>query len=233
MKHDYDFSLDVPYPKEAIDPLGELIFYHGTKVWEHPGILRPEVEDEAAIMTTLFGVARLAEVNSRVAWQEFCRKEELSEDENPKAYIDVLKLLEKYFDHEPLHWLLKNTLTVADGMLHGNFYQAYVQAKKAYDRGDLGLTQDRFITQRIVLVTLSDRSLTMDSQTGIVTTDEGEEYPHKSFVPSKEKTIEDNFVSFYVSAAFVSVFDVLLNGFNRSFHFRKCITNAEPISVNT
>ncbi|MFV2016854.1 MAG: hypothetical protein ACC656_15595, partial [Candidatus Heimdallarchaeota archaeon] len=203
MINKYDFSLEVDYPKGAIDPLGDMIYQHGTKVWNFDGVSEPSITDEVEIMTTLFGIARLTEVNLRIAWQDYCRKEKLSEDDNPSRFKDVINLVDKYFTNEPIHWLYWNALSVADGMLHGDFYQAFIQSKKAYQRGDLPLTQNSFVFQRIALVKIGREGINFDSQTGVVTTSKGEEYPHKSFVPGKKKTIEDNFKSFYVSAAFV------------------------------
>ena len=233
MNYEYDFTLEVDYPKSAIDPLCELIYQHGTKVLGSEELYEPTVDDEVDVMATLFGVARLTEVNIRIAWQDFCAKESKAENSNPRSYSDVLKLIGKNFVDEPAHWLYQNALTVADGMLHGNFYQAYTQSKKAYERSDLGLTQDSFIAQRIALVTTNGTDLNFDSSTGVVTTSSGAQYPHKSYIPSKSKSIENNFVSFYASAAFVSVFDVLFSSFNKAFHFRKCIAGALPVTQNT
>jgi len=59
---------------------------------------------------------------------------------------------------------------------------------------------------------------------------DGKPVPHKSYVPSKNKTIEENFASFYVAGTFVPVYDVLLTSFNRAYHFRKCIALAKDAS---
>lgn len=228
MKYDYDFSREVTYPKQAIDRLGEIIYNHAQRVWGTDGIPVLSENDETEVMTTLFGIARLAEINVRIAWETFCLQEGLPEEASPTSYTEVLRLVDKYIENDPTHWLFHNALTVTDGMLHGNFYQAYIQSQKAYERPDLNLVQDRFIKQAIATFTSTGQNLTFDAKTGAVTTSAGDSYPHSSYVPSKSKTIEANFQSFYVAVTFVPVFDVLLTAFNSAYHFRKCVSSAQP-----
>lgn len=229
MKKIYDFTLEVPAPKVALDAMNEIVNRHAQRVDGNDLIPKPSPDDETEIMTTLFGIGRMVEVNVRIAWEKFCIQEGLEEDSNPKRYVQVISLIDKYLKNDPIHWLFKNVLTITDGLVHGNFHQAFVQAEKAYERDDLNLTQDRFVQQTIVDVTATAAGLNVDARTGVATTSAGDPVTHKSYVPSKEKTIEDNFESFYVAATFVPVYDVLLSSFERAYHYRKCIALAKPL----
>lgn len=227
MKHIYDFSLEVPTPKAPLDSMNEIINRQAKRVWkDEPVVPLPSPDDETEIMGVLFGLGRLVEVNVRMAWENFARQEELKEAASPTSYKDVIKLIDKYIKNDPVHWLFKNVLTITDGMVHGNFYQAYVQAQKAYEKDDIDLTQSYFVQQKIVTATFTAAGLKIDAKTGVATTASGDPVPHKSFVPSKGKTIEENFEAFYVSAIFVPVYDVLLFSFCRAYHYRKCISGA-------
>ena len=106
------------------------------------------------------------------------------------------------------------------------FSQAFSETRKAYDRQDLSLTQTGFSYQTIVLATITKDGLVVDGKTGVATTADGKPTLHKSYVPSKNKTIQQNFESFYISATFVFVYDVLVSAFARAYHFRKCIDTA-------
>lgn len=226
MKHIYDFSLEVPAPKAALDRMNEIINRHAQKVWALEVVPLPSPDDETEIMALLFGLGRLVEVNVRMAWETFARQEELKEAASPTAYNDVIKLIDKYIENDPVHWLFKNVLTITDGLVHGNFYQAYVQAQKAYEKDGLDFTQSSFVHQTIVTATFTAAGLNVDAKTGVATTTSGDPTPHKSFVPSKGKTIEENFEAFYVAATFVPVYDVLLLSFGQAYLYRKCISAA-------
>lgn len=228
MKNIYDFTLEVPAPKGALDAINEVVNRHARRIDGGESIPHPSADDELEIMTTLFGLGRMVEVNVRMAWENFCLQEGLAEDSNPKPYIQVINLIDKYLKNDPVHWLFKNALTITDGLVHGNFYQAFVQAQRAYEREDLNLTQDQFVRQTIVLATLTAAGLNVDAKTGVATTSAGDPIDHKSYVPSKEKSIEENFESFYVAATFVPVYDVLMVSFQRAYHYRKCIALAKP-----
>jgi len=208
--------------------MNEVINSHAIKVWESNDIPVPSENDEAEVMSALFGIARLIEINVRIAWQTFCNQEHLSEESSPSRYINVLKLIDQYLNNDPVHWLYKNALTVTDGMLHGDFHQAYVQAQKAYERKDLGLVQSVFIKQTIAVFKSTGKDLNIDAKTGSVTTVDGQPVPHASFIPSKNKTIEENFRAFYVAGSFVPVYDVLFTAYGRAYHFRKCVSAATP-----
>ena len=222
-KFEYDFTLEVPAPNEAIDALNNIVNKHANKVWSCPALPMFSDNDETDIMAALFGIARLAEINVRISWQTFCVREVLSEDSSPNRYKDVINLVDKYFKNDPIHWLFQNAMTIADGMLHGDFYQAFVQSQKAYDQPDLNLVQTQFVKQTIATFSMSNQDLNIDARTGTVTTSTGELHPHMSYVPSKTKAIHENFVAFYVAALFFPVYDVLLTAFGRAYHFRKCI----------
>ena len=113
--------------------------------------------------------------------------------------------------------------------MHGNFYQAYLQAQKAYGKDGLDLTQSRFFKQTIVTAQFTAAGLNVDAKTGVATTTSGNPTPHKSYVPSKWKTIEGNFEAFYVAATFVPVYDVLLLSFCHAHRYRKCISAAVKV----
>ena len=83
-----------------------------------------------------------------------------------------------------------------------------MQAQKAYQKEELNLTQSYFIQQTISTAKLTSAGLKVDAKTGVATTTEGNPTPHKSYVPSKTKSIEANFEAFYVAATFVPVYDV-------------------------
>jgi len=228
MKYIYDFSLEVPAPTLIIDKFNEVINRHAQLVWENGTLLLlPSNDDEGEIMGVLFGIGRLVEVNVRIAWETFANQEGLDEDASPRKYIDILKCIDKYIENNTVHLVLNNALSITDGLVHGGFYQAYVQAQKAYEIEDLNLTQSKFIQQTITTTVLTSKGLNHHAKTGVTTATDGNPTSHKSFIPSKKNTIEDNFQSFYVAATFVPVYDVLLSSFYRANHYRKCISSAE------
>ena len=146
-----------------------------------------------------------------------------------RFHVAGLRANSQYIKNDPVHWLFKNVLTITDGLVHGNFYQAYMQAQKAYEKDGLDLTQSRFVQQTIVTATFTAAGLNVDAKTGVATTASGDPAPHKSFVPSKRKTIEENFEAFYVAAIFVPVYDVLLSSFCVAYRYRKCISAAVEV----
>ncbi len=229
MKHIYDFSLEVPAPKAALDRMNEIINRHAQRMSGDEVVPLPSPDDETELMALLFGLGRLVEVNLRMAWETFARQEGLKEAASPTAYKDVIKFINRYIKNDPIHWLFKNVLTITDGLVHGNFYQAYVQAQKAYEKDGLDLTQGRFRQQTIVLATATAAGLNVDAKTGVATTASGDPAHHKSLVPSKGKTIEENFEAFYVAATFVPVYDVLLSSFVQAYRYRKCISAAAKV----
>ena len=227
MKYVYDFSLEVPAPKAALDRANEVINQHAQKVSKDENVPLPSVDDETEILLVLLGLARLIEVNVRMAAQTFSAQEGLKEKTQPTVnYKNVLKFIDKYFKNDPVHELFEIARNVANGLVHGNFYQAYVEAEKAYEIDGLNLTQGKFFRQTVVLATITEAGLSVDAKTGIATTTAGKPTPHTSYVPSKGKTMEENFEAFYAAWAFIPVYDVLLTSFVRAYHYRKCISAA-------
>ena len=95
MKHNYDFSLEVPAPKATLDHMNGIINRHAQRVWSAEGVVPvPSSDDETEIITLLFGLGRLVEVNVRMAWERFSIQEQLQEPTSPKAYNDVIKLID-------------------------------------------------------------------------------------------------------------------------------------------
>jgi hypothetical protein len=225
LKYNYDFKSEVPAPKNSLDRINEIINKHSSRI-DKEEVPRPDIEDETELLVTLFGLGRLVEVNVRIAWEIFALNEKIK-DPAYRKYNDVLKCIEKHFQPESLHALFRLAMIITDGIVHGDFRQAFEMAKRAYDRDDLELTQEKFIFQTIVTTKFTKDGLHIDARTGKATTSAGDPIEHTSYVPSKENTIQKNFYSFYISAGFVSVYDVLSKAFERAFHFRKCIENAK------
>ena len=105
MKHIYDFSLEVPAPKMAMDRLNEVINRHAQRVWSTEALLLPTSDDETEIMTAIFGIGRVVKVNVRIAWEIFASQEDLDEEASPRNYIKVIKLIDKYLQNDAVHWL--------------------------------------------------------------------------------------------------------------------------------
>jgi hypothetical protein len=55
MKKIYDFTLEVPAPKVALDAMNEIVNRHAQRVDGDELIPKPSPDDETEIMTTLFG----------------------------------------------------------------------------------------------------------------------------------------------------------------------------------
>ena len=221
-----DFTQEVPAPKATLDRLNEIVNRHVLAL-EGDDIAFPSADDEVELLGTLMGLGRQVEFNIRAAWEAYAVAEAL-EDPKPRRYNIVLKLVERNFLGEPFHYLMRQAQIITDGLVHGDFYQAFTMARGAYDRQDLGLTQDRFRHQTVVAVTLTQAGLTVDARTGEARTAAGDPVPHRAYVPQKGESFENNFEAFYVSETFVFVYDILLTAFERAYHFRKCIAAAIP-----
>lgn len=219
-----DFAQEIPAPKETLDRLNEIVNRHAS-VLDTDEIRHPTIDDELELLVALMGLGRLIEFNIRAAWQAYASAEGLS-DPTPAKYDDVLKLLKRNFAGEPFHFLLRRAQIITDGLVHGNFYQAFVMSRGVYERDDLGLTQDGFRYQTVVAATLTQAGLSIDARSGRATSSSGDPVPHRAYVPRKDETFENNFESFYMSGTFAFVYDILLLAFERAFHFRKCIAGA-------
>jgi len=222
----YNFKLEFPAPMETLGRTDELMNKHSAIIEDDP-VPIPNVDDETDMLITLFGLGRLVEVNVRNAWEIFAINENI-QDPAPKKYIDVLKQIEKNFQPVSLFEHFKLAMIITDGLVHGGFNQAFEMAKRAYERDDLDLTQEKFIYQTVVITKFTKDGLNIDARTGKATTTNGKPIDHKSYIPSKGNTIQKNFVSFYVSGGFISVYDVIRSAFTRAYHFRKCIEVAKP-----
>ena len=221
---DYDFTKEFPAPKEALSRIDEIVNRHSSVLIS--GQFRPPtIDDEVELLVPLMGLGRLIEINLRAAWQAFALAEGLGDD-SPSAYDAVLKLLVKNFTNEPLHYLFRRADIITGGLVHGDFYQAFVMTRRAYDRDDLGLKQDAFQYQRFFEVTLTKDGLNLDVRTGQATTSKGKPSPSRAYILLKNGTYESNSEAFYVSGVFIFVYDILKTAFQRAFHFRKCIASA-------
>ena len=187
---EYDFTLEVPTPVETLARTDALINKLVQRL-DDPNVPRLTVDEEADLQMSLFGLGRMIEVNVRIAWEVFATNEGLP-DPSPSGYKQVLNLFKKHFQPISLHDLFKNAMTITDGLVHGNFYQAFNRAKLAYERDDFGLTQDVFHSQTIVEAKITDKGVNVDAKTGIATTSDGEPLEHKSYVPNKHKPINEN-----------------------------------------
>lgn len=222
---EYDLTLEVPAPKETLDRMNALVNELAKRAFSDD-MRRPSGDEETDLLITLFGLGRLVELNVRAAWEMYAINEKTKETSTPRLYGHVLKNMKVHFTGEPLHFLLRTAMLITDGLVHGNYFQAFSIAKTAYERDDLGLTQDGFHYQTIVTTTFTSEGFVVDAKTGVATTSSGKPIPHKSYVPSREKTYDENFVAFFVSGSFAFVYDVLLEAFSRSYHLRKCIAAA-------
>lgn len=217
----YDFSQEFPAPHQILTRTDSLINDLVKRI-DMDGVPTLSVDEEADLQLTLFGLGRMVEVNVRTAWELFAIEEGI-QDSQPKRYIGVLKYFEAYFQPESLHVLFKSALQITDGLVHGNFFQAFTMARKAYERKDLGLHQDAFNVQTIVITRLTNRGLNVDARSGIATDSDGNPVPHRSYLPGKDKPLIENFEAFFVSGAFAFVYDVLKTAYSRAYHLRKCL----------
>ena len=138
----YDFTKEVPAPKEALSRINEIVNRHSSVLIKGE-FMPPTIDDEVELLVALMGLGRLIEFNLRAAWQAFALTEGLGDD-SPSAYDTVLKSLVKHFTNEPLHFLFRRADVITGGLVHGDFYQAFVMTQRAYERDDLGLIQDEF-----------------------------------------------------------------------------------------
>ena len=102
-----------------------------------------------------------------------------------------------------------------------------MQAKKAYKEHQKHLHQDQFHEQKFFETQITQYGLNFDVEKGVATDNNGNSVYMKVWIPKKSHTIAENFKSFFVSGAFLPVFDVLYLAYQRSFHMRRCIELAK------
>ena len=226
-KKTYDFSLEVSAPKQALAHFCSIINEMASKVFQGHDMPPISEDDEARILCVLFGIGRMIEVNNRISFETFVRNEELQDKPNPKDYKHVLRGLKKYVDAPEVHPIFCSARTITDGIVHGNFNQAYKAAKKAYSEYSEHLLQDGFHEQTFFESTITKHGLNLNVEDGTATDSQGNSIETIFWIPTKSKTIADNLKSFFISGAFLRVFDILYLAYKRSFHMRRCIELAK------
>ena len=225
-KKTYDFSLEVSAPKQALAHFCSIINEMAGKVFKGHDMPPISEDDEARILCVLFGIGRMIEVNNRISFETFFRNEELQYKPH-QGYQYVLSGLEKYVDAPEVHPIFSSAQKITNGIVHGNFYQAYMFAKIAYSKHSKHLLQDRFHEQMFSEWTITKHGLNLNVEDGTATDSKGNSIETKFWIVTESKPIADNLKSFFISGTFVPVFDILYLAYQRSFHMRRCIELAK------
>ncbi len=197
------------------------------------GLASPTAEDLQEVLLILIGLCRSVEVNIRAAYDEYiihtCSKEigsrrEILEERLIKEcrsaeYKEILSKCKTVVYNTKGYDIFKNTALIANGLAHGNFYEAYIHTEKAYLL-KLPFEQPGFLTNKLISTSFGKRGLIIDALTGEATDQDGNVVEAIMHKPSKSKTIDENLFEYYRTGAFYFTFDVLLLSYKNSLILR-------------